>query len=402
MAWNRVNHLSEFHHVATDPFSVATSAFTPQSNSILVVALGIVNQAAQFGSHTVSGGGLTWTRLLSVSGDAIGGYISGSEVWIAPVGAAASMTLNVSSAQNTGDDAIQIRAFSYTGYDTSTPSGTSGSKRGMADGADGFSLAAAPASDSMVVAARFYIPIGGDDPSANPGTGWTEIYDGQATNAISAGYGMLQIQERTGSTLASVAWADTIVGSTDAGWTNTGLAIELKAAVTGGPTGAAGSATGTGAAIAGGASTVARAAAASGVANATAAGASVAAAIASASGNGTAAAAGADAGGSVGLAGATGAALGVGGALTSAVGTASGSSGATAIGEAVGGASGYSDFGWIEDHWSAHWRRLAQPPKERRPPLEVGEERDAKFPPLNADQNQVHEEDDLDVLLLAI
>src|SRR6185369_16914949 len=125
MALSRTLHSSQ----ATEPtiataVQIVTSSFTPPNNSLLVVVASWENDGTP-GVSSVSGGGLTWTKILSTSPHFFGGsapdYYLYVEIWIAQVSTGASMTVTAangdpSSGSGNGDGArLRMDVFSYTG-----------------------------------------------------------------------------------------------------------------------------------------------------------------------------------------------------------------------------------------------------------------------------------------------
>ena len=135
------------------------------------------------------------------------------------------MTLTIGS----GGIDMQFYAVSvvaYTGYDTGSPIGATGSllveDTGAPDGAQSFTLSGAPATTSEVVGA---ITLDKDAVGTTPGGDFTEIHDLQ-----SGGSGGIQSQIRTGSTSTTVAWVDTNTGGNIFKLVATG--VEIKEGVT--------------------------------------------------------------------------------------------------------------------------------------------------------------------------
>jgi hypothetical protein len=217
VAQTRVNRLNALVTTTAGVAVSATfSAFTPTANSLLVVALQGVNGPAgniSTSGLTVSGGGLTWTRAAQRGQVSALNYSSTVEIWTAPVGASpASCALTVSSTVTSDTDPCRVcvQAFDYAGtvIDASNPVvQVKTALPGTGTGAYSFTLDAAPVSGSIVVAARGITPANVDNFTADPGSGWTEIYDAVS----SGGYGALETQERTGSTSTTIAWADIAV-----------------------------------------------------------------------------------------------------------------------------------------------------------------------------------------------
>lgn len=214
-----------------------SGSFTPQNNSLLVVVVtslghGTVNLA----NSSASGGGLTWTKRLSVGPSYMGGggggtYWITTEIWTAPVTTGSSMSVTAGIGPTGGSFSHSIQCFSYTGYDTGSPIGVQVTRDNAADtGAVTINLPSAPASSSEVLAGRARCDNNSYDSSATPGSGWTELYDQVNTG----GYEGLQTQARTGSTSTSVSWADIDDDPGPSSFAVETFAIEIKAAGGGG------------------------------------------------------------------------------------------------------------------------------------------------------------------------
>lgn len=210
--------------------SYSSGSFTPPNNSLIVALVGgqawpgsVPSAASPF---TCTGGSLTWTRRL-IATTASNGWPSQLELWTAPVTTGASMTITVDHASATMGGWL-IHAIAITGYDTGSPIGASATNNSFTtDGAASLTLSGAPASDSVVIAARLFQMDTAGGSSANPGSGFTEIYDTSVNDWAS-----MESQRRDGSTSTSVPWADVdATGTTIA--TSVALAIEIKAASTG-------------------------------------------------------------------------------------------------------------------------------------------------------------------------
>jgi len=237
MSLSRSSHINS-KVSTTGTGNAVTASFTPQDNSLLVAICNPMAHASggniAAANSTVSGGSLTWTKRLSIDSGALGfSYSHCLEIWTAPVTTGASMTVthaNTLDCNGADGRKTAFHIFSYTGYDTGTPTGATVTGSSLSDPTGALTLSAAPASDSMVVASRSFQPDAASDVTASPGSGWTEIYD----NASGAtGYSCLETQERTGSTSTSVAWTDINVEDT-AVFGTLGAAIEIKAAAGGG------------------------------------------------------------------------------------------------------------------------------------------------------------------------
>jgi hypothetical protein len=232
VALSRSNHLSEEKSDTSGALSVNFTAFTPQSSSLLVVFVYYVGNAAPGTTGALSGGGLTWTMQQRSATGTDSTYVWLEEIWTAPVGVAASTTLTYANASITiTDSRVQVSAFSYTGYDTGTPTGGKGGWDTTTDGIGSGTIDAAPSANDAVVSGRIWVPTGGANTTATPETGSTEIHEVSGT----AGYGNLETQERLSNTSTTVGWND-VNDSGAAGWANQcrGAALVIKADAGGG------------------------------------------------------------------------------------------------------------------------------------------------------------------------
>lgn len=232
MALARTNLTSGFTAASG---TLTTSSFTPPSSSLLVAVVSFLNNGTG-GSNTVSGGGWTWTKRLTVGPTYLGGsapnYFLTSEVWTAPVSTAASMTVAAALAGTPSDQHITAQVVAYTGYDVASPIGASITRTNSADtGAVSITLSAAPASTSEVLAGRQRADNNFYNTTATPGSGWTELYDFNA----GGGYQDVETQVRAGSTSTTVAWTDIDDTAGPASFAVHTFALEIKEA--GGATG---------------------------------------------------------------------------------------------------------------------------------------------------------------------
>jgi hypothetical protein len=180
----RTNITSIFSEIAPagSSMTLSTSSFTPANNSLLVVAVGIINLGTS-GTKGVSGGGLTWTKRIGSSPQYYGGsppdYYGTVEIWTAPVTTGASMTVTATTTEVSGSDPgkISIHVVNYKNYNTTTPVGTTASNTTAGDAALELTLSSAPESSSEIFATRFRADNGSEQSQATPGGGWTEIFD---------------------------------------------------------------------------------------------------------------------------------------------------------------------------------------------------------------------------------
>lgn len=208
--------------------SFVTGSFTPPNNSILVVSVSLIQNGGSstpLTDLTISGGGLTYTARASSSIDEGGSFYTGTRIYTAPVATGASMTITLDcGSRSIGEYSISVVAL--TGYNTSTPTGVTGTNAqtsgfsGPPDPAS-LTLSGSPASTSYIVGA-----IGIDKSVANcsPGSSWTELHDVHNTD-----WGGLETQYRTSYTGTSVDWTDVRAGG-GALFNWAAVAVEIVAA----------------------------------------------------------------------------------------------------------------------------------------------------------------------------
>lgn len=204
-----------------------TNAFTPPSQSLLVVAATFIENSGTVTDPTSSfvvsdSGGHVWTeRATAVVSPT--SFPTLTKVWTAPVVSGASISLVLSTG---GRNALgyAVSVVGYTGYNTSSPVGSnaSGTKGGGFTGPPdpaNIMLGVNPASTSEVFAAIGVDRTGG---SVDPGAGWTEIDD--LFNPVDIG---LETEIRTNSTSNSVDWSDLRNGG-GALFNYAAVAVEIK------------------------------------------------------------------------------------------------------------------------------------------------------------------------------
>lgn len=195
-----------------------TSSFTPSNNSLLVAIAGLIENAGTTdpsGALTVTdSAGLTWTARANAG--AATTWATGIRVWTAPVTTGASMTVSFDCGTRNSYQYFGA-IFDYTGYDSGSPVGVTGSDGAIAfDGADSITLSGTPAADSEVIGA-IYKDNGG---TSTEGTGWTELAD------IINGNQSMYVQSIVGLGSTSVPWVDT---SEPTATKIVGVAVEIKA-----------------------------------------------------------------------------------------------------------------------------------------------------------------------------
>lgn len=213
MALVRTNEIS----AGTETATTVTGSFTPPNNSLLVVGVCGLNsiQDTNSSNFTVSGGGLTWTSRL-FSNSVNGGNHQWVGVYTAPVTTGVSMTVTATASSGAYD--VVVAVVAYTGYDTSTPIGVTGSNSWDAaqSGTLTYNLSGTPAGTSEVIA--LYNALTPTSTMA-AGTGWTNQYNGVVGR-------FTQLFVFTNATLASPA---VTTGTVSAGYGVESIAIEIKA-----------------------------------------------------------------------------------------------------------------------------------------------------------------------------
>lgn len=197
--------------------SIATAAFTPANNSLLVVQACL--QSSSFASLTISGGSLTWT-LQKSSGLSTDGFGHENFIWTAPVGTGASMTVTVSGMAAGGEGVVDT-AY-YTEYDTGTPVGATAAGAQAASGSPfNITLSGAPALTSEVIGCASGDTSGGAS-IIGVGSGFTTQFHTNNANDIDS-----LSETRIGSTSTTVGWTSTSAGVL------VGAAIEIRQASAG-------------------------------------------------------------------------------------------------------------------------------------------------------------------------
>ncbi len=224
MALARTTKLQQRSAEAFGTGAFTTTAFTPDNDSLLVVAV----RAQSDSNDGFTGASITMTpsagsataRLNSTTSP---GWSYGTRIWTIPITSGASMTVQVDAgAANIYQYVVEV--YQYTGHNASPIGATASATDADGDAAGAATLSGVPATDSEVIAFSQVALNGPGTPGTDVGTGWTEIYD-----ASTSEWSLDQTQIRTASTSTSVAWADL---STSGGITAGAvlLAIEIKAA----------------------------------------------------------------------------------------------------------------------------------------------------------------------------
>lgn len=209
----RTNKLSQKTGNGYGSGDFTTSAFTPENNSLLVVAvyqLGLLANNILATDITLTdtlGSPLTYTSRYTNRSTAGSQYASTIRIFTAPVTTGQSLSLKTNVGGKSAY-AYAVQAFSYTGYNTETPTGgTATSTAGPTNGAAQITLDQTPQVISEVLS-FCQLNLSSGLPSVDPGTGWTEVYEinGGTTEWV------MQTQARSGSESTSVDWNDVNVG----------------------------------------------------------------------------------------------------------------------------------------------------------------------------------------------
>ncbi len=210
--------------------NLTTGAFTPADGSVLVIiGRTLSSDGGAFGAATIADSqGLTWNSPVIDFNDT-STWQTRVRVWYTVITTGVSMTVTISGT-NTG--ALIIDGYYWTGQDATTPVGNSASGHSAtADGALTVNLPSAARSTSDVVGGLVTICDGGGVLAADPGSGWTELFDNFIDDNL---WGETEV--KTGLTITAVPWADVLASTsttTHTGGTNW-FAFEVFAAGGGG------------------------------------------------------------------------------------------------------------------------------------------------------------------------
>jgi len=217
--------------------SYSWTAFTPSANTLLVVIFGANDNGfetdlMQNEISSVTGGGLTWTKLLYA--DTGTAYKARSVIYYAEVGGSpASTTVTITFVGTSQIGSISASIWECSGYDTFSPLGGKAALANQAsNGAVTMTLDATPASTSIVLRhIHRNCDPGGGTFDTDLGTGFTE--DG-VSNQDSV-YVWSQSSQRGSSTSTAVGFDDVQTGSaTTTNYETSMAAVEVKAAAGGG------------------------------------------------------------------------------------------------------------------------------------------------------------------------
>lgn len=211
------------------------TAFTPGNNSLLVACFGGVGENGsgdQEGIATVSGGGLTWTKRVSIGvNDQVYTTVrTWATIWTAPVSTGGSTTVGGNANSVADQYSTGLYCYEYNGEHASPIGATGTLTRRDTAGSASFTLSGSPASGSEVIA---FAIVNNSTPSLNaidPGTGWTSQHAAAAVGDYTEDY--YEVQTRTGSTSTTVLWnvLDSDVPAVANQGGSVSVALEIKAA----------------------------------------------------------------------------------------------------------------------------------------------------------------------------
>ena len=210
---------------------LTTASFTPPNASLLVVVASSLVPNGRTAPATISNTGtaLTWTKqkeqIVTNSGSA---WQANVEIWTAPVGTAAAMTVQIQFNQTATDPGgyYQVRVLSFTGYDSVSPVAQVYGTGGTA-GRTGAFTATWPTTPN---AHNYIVTASADNDSGSastgnlaPGPDFTQI----DVFAAAAGFFQTLSQYRTGSTSTTVSMNNyTTVGAF--AWAFAGIEIRAQ------------------------------------------------------------------------------------------------------------------------------------------------------------------------------
>jgi hypothetical protein len=206
--------------------SYTTGSFTTSSSSLLVVGVGCEENGStdtlDANLAISSSPSLTFTQRVDVA--VTGGFGSVARIYTAPVASGASTTLTLSC--GTVNVAFYgVSVVGYTGYNTGTPTGATGSNTqtsGFATPNPGsLTLSGAPASSSEVFAC---VTVNESTTGVTPGSAFTEI-----TDVFNSSWGDFESEVRGSSTSTTVDWVDMRPGA-GALFNWAAVAVEIQAA----------------------------------------------------------------------------------------------------------------------------------------------------------------------------
>jgi hypothetical protein len=207
----------------------STGSFTTVNNSLVVFRfMYYVYNFVPGTSSSLTGGGLTWTRITQDKALDASSVNQIAETWVAQVTTGASISLTWSNTgSNTVNDSDGVWSVSYfTGHNTSTPTGASISGLASAtSGTESLTLSGAPASSSIVIG---YAEGAGSGTPFTPGSGLSSV------STVNPEPGVVEnISSRGSSTSTAVSWTYSGLGANEDSYY---AALEIIAAATSGPT----------------------------------------------------------------------------------------------------------------------------------------------------------------------
>jgi hypothetical protein len=204
-----------------------TPSFTSLSSSLVVVAVGV----SQESGATDPSGDMTCKFTGAAAMDkriAVGNASSwscGVAIFTFEEATGQARTLEVDLAARNAY-VYFVQAYSFTGYNTSTPTGFTASNGNFGtNGAVALTLSGTPAADSTVIGAIFGDASSGGTLGASAGTDFTEAFD----NTSSDQFNFLESMYNAAPTGTSVPWADICTGTGTLA-KSVAVALEIKAA----------------------------------------------------------------------------------------------------------------------------------------------------------------------------
>lgn len=220
---------SIINNVSTSTQMTRTSnSFTPPNNSLLcVIGMFATTNDTKLLEGTMSitdSLGLTWTKRLFTRDINTGNYAEISILYTTPITTGEAMTTTINSSDLSGGDGRSgLMVFALTGYKVAVPLGGTAVAAGIGGGVFSMDLDTTPDANSVVFGARSLTPNGSQNVRADPGAGFTEVYD----FSRNSGYLGMQLQYKTGSVSPEVAWTDVATGGTS-DWTSTAIGFEVR------------------------------------------------------------------------------------------------------------------------------------------------------------------------------
>lgn len=200
-----------------------SGSFTPADGSLLVACVsgmhdwGSTDPSADF---TISdSAGLTWTRGVYY-GDA-SSWSMGGAIFTAPVTTGVSMTVSADCAARAMYSG-SIVVLGFTGHDTSSPIGATGTVTGPTNGAATITLSGTPASTSQVVG-QLVIDLAGA-PDTVVGADYAEIVELDMSGSAA------EVMVRTANVASTSFGWDDVDGGSASIYKSAGMAVEVREA----------------------------------------------------------------------------------------------------------------------------------------------------------------------------